>query len=324
MSQLCKDRHCFVPHTACNLGHENWRECPNFGQSDNGKVESDSADGRSEGVLFPWSGNALGSADIAFVAGRSLPFIVGVLGLHNAGKTTLLSSLYLSLLSGHHIPGWRFTSSFTLGGWENIAHPLRWPKPTFPLHTERTASRLPGLLHLGLRAQNESVTDLLLTDAPGEWFNRWAINRDGNESEGARWISMHASGVLLLLDSDALSGRDRGEARTRTKALIQRLSSELRGRPVAVIWSKSDLVLPDKMRASLNQEIERLLPSAENFSATVRLPRGRKGITQLTEITAWLLERSLHRFPEFLDSREAIDISSTLVSGDPFLRFGHR
>ena len=71
---------------------------------------------------MPWSGSVLGLTDLGFVAGRSKPIVLAVMGPHNAGKTTLLGACYLLLGRGHR-PNeeLRFAGSCSLAGWENVA-----------------------------------------------------------------------------------------------------------------------------------------------------------------------------------------------------------
>jgi hypothetical protein len=148
-----------------------------------------------DAFLLPWSSNSLGIVDLQFIAGRSKPLLIGIIGPHNAGKTTLLTVLYLLLSQGWRVKGRRFVGSYTLGGWENLAHSLRWTPnqgPHFPPHTPNDAGRLPGLLHLAFRRDDGVLEDVLLTDAPGEWFERWAIDKGAPNLDGARWISSNS------------------------------------------------------------------------------------------------------------------------------------
>jgi hypothetical protein len=111
--------------------------------------------------------------------------------------------------------------------------------------------------------------DILFADAPGEWFTRWAINRDDEQAAGARWLSTHATAFLLIADCDALSGSSPGGARSALQLLTQRLAAERRGRSVALVWAKSDKKVPVELREALSEYTHRIIPDIEEFSVTV-------------------------------------------------------
>ena len=93
----CSRATCFVPDTGCDLGHIHLSECPTWTGKPGSTAES--LERLDEGLL-PWSGSALGLADLGFVAGRTRPFVVGISGSQNAGKTTLLGAWYLLIGRG--------------------------------------------------------------------------------------------------------------------------------------------------------------------------------------------------------------------------------
>ena len=288
MAGHCKDKNCWAPEVACNMGEEDYTKCPNYiGVHDNqaGKEKGE------KGFLLPWSGNTFGNIDLQFLAGRSRPMVVGVVGPHNAGKTTLLTVFYLLLSQGRPVGSKYFAGSYTLGGWENLAHFLRWRPdhgPDFPPHTSRGDGRMPGLLHLAFRNQDDILEDFLFADAPGEWFEHWAINKNAPDVHGAQWINRYADTFMLFIDSDALSGKKRGEARTQLLGLAQRLSGELLDRPVAIVWAKSDKEVPESIQSTLKESFERLFPIYEEFSVSVML---NNSITEeaFLKLLSWLL-----------------------------------
>ena len=80
------------------------------------------------------------------------------------------------------------------------------------------------ILHCGREANpsKQELLDVLMTDAPGEWFDRWAVDRSSPQAAGARWVAEHADSFALLADSEALIGADRGEVRRSLRRLAQR------------------------------------------------------------------------------------------------------
>jgi hypothetical protein len=66
----CSRETCFVPDTTCDLGFLDRSRCPAW----SAQPSSLPVDGKTlDDVLLPWSGNALGLADISFLAGRAKP-----------------------------------------------------------------------------------------------------------------------------------------------------------------------------------------------------------------------------------------------------------
>ena len=271
MIKPCPEPHCYAPEVACQLGEPNLADCRHWKEGPT--VETARQQGTLDPalMLLPWSANSFGVVDLPFLSARSNPIVVGVVGPHNAGKTTLLAAWYLVLGRGARLVDLSFAGSYTLGGWENIAHSLRWTEekgPTFPMHTP-SAGRVPGLLHLALRDASQQMRDFIFTDASGEWFHRWATDRDAEDAAGARWISEHADLFLVMVDCDSLQSPARGVARHEIELLLERLGSERRNRPVALVWSKADLVIPDTIRAAVREAATRVVPGFCELSVSI-------------------------------------------------------
>ena len=204
----CSRTTCYAQECTCDLGFLDRVRCPAWqGRDDGATVQPE---GATEELLLPWSGSALGLIDLSFVAGPTKPLVVGIVGPQNAGKTTLLAAWYL--LIGRGLTGSnkrRFAGSYSLAGWEAVASAFRWApgqQPSFPPHTTSRGGRPPGLLHLAFRNADGDARGYLFTDAPGEWFPKWAVNRDAVDGEGARWVGEHADMFLLIAHREALSG----------------------------------------------------------------------------------------------------------------------
>lgn len=318
MAGPCPNTYCYVADGGgCHLGHPDPSDCPEFSKTspltESGQTQE--AQALSGQVVFPWSGNALNVQDLPFVASRGQPVVVGLFGPHNAGKTTLLAALYLQLGAGKQAASnHRFAGSYTLSGWEALAHALRWSNerpPSFPAHTPAGIRREPGLLHLALRGPDGGLCDTYFADAPGEWFDRWAHERDAPDAESARWLAARSSVLLLVADCEALAGTGRGNARKIMRLMAERVAEARDGRPVALVWTKADVTPPEEIVNAVRQAARTVLADLPEFSVTVA-PKGRKDPGYMA-LLGWILTaRTIAYRPP---------LGVTTVS-DPFLAYG--
>lgn len=290
----CSQPGCLAPDGVCNEGYE-LNECPNFAAIT--KNSKTAVGERKNGAdsLVNWTGRSLGLDDLAAVTARNQPRVVGVVGPSDAGKTTILGMLYNFLHQGWVIGGWRFAGSLSVEGWQNIFGYMQWNKglpPGFPPHTEANTGRGSGLLHLAFRGGTEDrLKDYLLTDAPGEWFKRWALNADAEDAEGARWIAQYGDAFVFVIDCKALAGEERGQARVSYDRLINRLGDELNGRPLAVVWSKIDYEIDERIREAIWRQLDKVLPGYTEFRVSVKQEAGanRPTIAEFAGLFEWML-----------------------------------
>ena len=293
--QTCPSPQCDYPDVSCELGHVSAADCPHFTPVEQAQTPERTADH----TTFPWTGRPLGLNDLRFVAGRRKPLVLGVIGSANAGKTTLLAMLYLMVQRGIPILEKRqFAGSYTLEGWEYIARWLQL-KPSspiqFPPHTTSKGERAPGLLHLAFATDHTGKRDILVTDAPGEWFDSWTSNADDPSAAGARWISDHAEKFLLIADTEALTGDRGGPSRLTLEFLTTRLADRARGRSVALVWTKTDIQRPDMLIETVENHFLRLFPGAPIFNVHVPLKASENSsdlghVDDIKAVFAWGLE----------------------------------
>lgn len=311
MNSGCTHHSCF-PDTTCALGHTNREECEHWtreSQSSEQELTSLAHTAPEPASDIPWNGYVLGTSDLAILGGRSRPAVIGLIGPPDSGKTSLLAYLYMWLLKQGKIGGWRFAGSWTLGGWESVVQCSRWtsePPPSFPPHTS-SAGRHPGVLHLALRSQaTGQLHDVLLTDAPGEWFSQWSRVPDASTSEGARWVVENADALLLLVDSGALSDREKlPGTRRATRDLMERVGAQTSCR-IAAVWTKNDIAVTDAVVNTIETASGTFIPAAQTMRTTIKAPE------TIEACFAWAIEAATARLSMQIELEPRL-------SHDPFL-----
>jgi hypothetical protein len=261
MAGKCNRPDCYPDETGCNVeGHAVLSDCPYYGKHNVGPSEEPPNTEKTDTDLHvAWTGNTLGLQDLAYLSMTTKKLIViGITGVASAGKTTFLATLYCLLRNGYSIGDYIFGGSITLLGWENIAWYLTWKSNNsiqFPPHTTINSGRVPGLLHLALVNPEGQKVDLVFTDAPGEWFDKWSFNQHDENAKGAVWIHDYADAFLLFADCEMLSGKEMGKARKQTRLVADRLKQELASRPLGLVWSKSDVALAKDIKDQITEYI---------------------------------------------------------------------
>lgn len=275
--KYCQDKDCETywdeenPESNCQCGNPNYKKCEYYIGERTGESEEPSANEVDTETLFlPWHSNAMGSLDAEWINSKRQPFIIGVVGNAEAGKSTLLANLYMLMRNGKNIGDYAFSGSYTLLGWERLAHFLSFhthKRVSFPPHTSSNNARIPGLLHLLLKDKNGQFQDVLFTDAPGEWFTNWSDIADADESKGAKWINENADAFIIVADSKAFN-----ESQSKARPLF-RIVSRMRDthnmRPTALVWAKSDISIDAQIKAVISEKIITQLPNTQTYDVAV-------------------------------------------------------
>lgn len=293
MAGNCSKEDCYPEETGCNHeGCDLLTDCTYY----NKESERSSSQIVPEDdfyIRIPWTGNTLGLQDLNFLSSTSPIILIGITGVASAGKTTFLATLYCLLRQGYKIGDYQFAGSLTLIGWENIAWYLSWDNHNdiqFPPHTSSNAGRIPGLLHISLRNTIGEKKELIFTDAPGEWFGHWIINKSNANAQGAEWVHEHADAFLLFADCEMLSSTQLGKARQQSKQVADRLKHELKDRPLGLIWSKSDIQLDLEIKEQISGHIQNSpLASYKEFETSVRKEGNANLQLNILESIDWIL-----------------------------------
>ena len=286
----------------CLCGESDFRQCGNYIGKNTEPVDNEEAgkelissdiDKTSE-MSIPWSSSALGITDLEYISATRHPYIIGVIGQANSGKTTFLATLYMLLRSGKNIGDYSFAGSYTLLGWEKIAQFLTFnthKKISFPPHTSANMMRVPGLLHLLLKDQNGLYKDVILTDAPGEWFSDWAKNAEDHAAIGAKWVDDNVDSFIIVGDCQAFKSNI-GKERHSLMQIVERMKNTNNGRPVALAWTKSDQDLSLEIKERMFSKVKEQLQDATSYDIAVVNRKSDKEIEDILVLIMELLEKS--------------------------------
>jgi len=293
MTKTCKHlQDCNDELVGCIIGsYDDFNECPYKNHTKEISIDCvDEETVEPERYLFPWTSNVFGETDLKIITTHRTPAIIGLIGSSNAGKTSALTALYLLLRKGLSINGYSFAGSYTLNGWENLASFLTFKKENeieWPPHTSRNAGRVPGLLHLSFINEHLQKEDILFTDAPGEWFSDWAVD-ENTPAQGAKWINDFADAFVLFSDCEAFN-ESIGDARRELKAISGRMAKYNNNRPLALVWSKSDIKVSEELKKVINGRIEKEFPISRIFDISVKPNGNDKQLENILNVIEWLL-----------------------------------
>ncbi|MES2138114.1 MAG: hypothetical protein V4511_00295 [Bacteroidota bacterium] len=323
MAGKCSQSTCYPDETGCNVeGCGNVKDCKHYDKTvSEGKTEVSTP--TDESYRIPWTGNSFGLTDLNFLTASSKTILIGITGVASAGKTTFLASLYCLLRHGRRIGDYSFASSLTLNGWEDIAWYLSWKENGnihFPPHTANNAGRVPGLLHLALKNSLGEKTDLIFTDAPGEWFDHWRNNANSENAKGAKWIHDNSDAFLLFADCEMLVGAKRGQTKLQINSVADRLFENIEARPIGLVWSKSDCEIPTATKEQILEHLGQN-PYTHFNQFTTSVKEGENGIfhQSICESINWIIEKlksNINSHPQIISLiPEDMFLSKRVVNG---------
>ncbi|WP_143206203.1 TRAFAC clade GTPase domain-containing protein [Singulisphaera sp. GP187] len=193
--------------------------------------------------------------------------LVGILGSSNAGKTCLLTSLYLQACHGLLRPEFRFAGSLTLQGFELRARKLRtWTNGSMPDqfadHTVLADPRSPAFVHMALdrpgRPGGQGRVELLLADLPGEWSSQLI-----NQASTAKRFDFlaRADALVIVVEGPRLAFDSTRHAELMNlRHLLRRLADDVgvdAHAPLVLVASKCD---------ELNMIVPPALAEAEGYA----------------------------------------------------------
>ncbi len=211
-------------------------------------------------ILDLYPGEALSRAEASTRQSRRLSRVVGIVAPNDAGKTSLLASVY-DLLQEGPIAGVGFAGSSTLIGFEKVCHDARAASRRNEPHMERTSVGAEAtFFHLDLRPGSGEIVSLFIGDRSGEDY---LAATDELVRADDFFELRRADVVTLLINGEHLASSDhRHDAKAVTPQIVDALveSGALRtGGRLAVVLTKHDFVLTSNHADRVNRDFEGLV-----------------------------------------------------------------
>jgi hypothetical protein len=229
---VCNQTGCLLSSTGeCLEGFDDPHRCPHAKPRiglPNVSTEEAAEDGDEvvAEAMADWlqlpGGYELTISEAGEITARSETQVVMFAGEPDAGKTTLIATIY-ELLSSDVIEGFRFAGSETILAFERACFPSRIASGNVKPDTFRTRHPRPRFYHLSLRSDISSGPHkhLLLGDVSGETFRR--ASDDLAEAKKLH-ILRRVDAFVLILDGDKIRNRkERQDAVERATLILHSL-----------------------------------------------------------------------------------------------------
>jgi len=278
-SVQCSNRDCRIAEGGKCVEGLNPTECPNYGKPLLSTVEPGVSSKEAEPDVVKLSrADQLTTTEAVSLLRRQECRVVALVAPYNAGKTSLIASLYDLFQSGP-VGDFRFAGSQTLHAFELICHDSRAASERGTPHTERTARGQVKFYSLSLDNQKTGRrTTLILADRAGEDY------RDaGDDVRLAReFVEVsRADAIAVLVDGARLADNlSRHETRTNVRLLVQALvdggiiSQQQR---LAVVLTKLDTVRSsvhsDRIEKDLQGELGKIRGMFSDHFASIEVFR---------------------------------------------------
>ena len=266
---VCANLDCRVAETGkCVEGFE-VAACPHFGQTPS-KVTKDEttpaiSKASEESVRLP-SATTLTIADAARLLRAGDARIIAIIGPRDAGKTSLIASLY-DLFQEGPVSGVEFARSRTLHTFEQTCHDARAASRRNVPHTNRTPLGEVRFYHLDLGGgpAGESLA-LAVGDRAGEEY----LNATDDTTLVSGFPEVwRADSLTLLVDGSRLvDNGGRHNLRSESTMIVQSLvdgDAVQPGQRLAVVLTKIDLVQASPRYARAESDFANLLSSLEQL-----------------------------------------------------------
>ena len=265
---ICANPDCRIADTGKCVEGLDTDKCTHSGQAPADVVEDETASetpDTSVGVRLPGA-DTLSAEETARLLRAGNTRIVAIVGSVDAGKTSLIASLY-DLFQKGPISGIEYTQSLSLHAFEHICHEARAASRRKVPHINRTPRGEVRFYHLDLGGGTAGdVLTLAMGDRSGEEYREAA---DDPSIVNCFPEVQRADSLTLLVDSERLL--DTGERHNLRSEIMMMLQALVEGGAVqvgqrlALVLTKMDLTQASPNQARAESDFENLLASLEQL-----------------------------------------------------------
>ena len=260
----CSNSDCKVGQTGKCVEGLVLDKCPHYGKPSQPRAAAEIVAAEAQAMLLP-SGDLLTVGDANEVLRRGGSRVIAMVGPKEAGKTTLIASVFELFLRGAIEP-YRFSSSRTLYAFERSCHPSRAISQNVVPKTERTLLTDVHFYHLATRKNGAAIVDLLFADRNGEDYR--ASVDDPSTASGFAEIA-RADTITFLVDGrQLLDLTTRSSITSEVVATAQALidGGAIVGFPrCAIVLTKVDLVEKSASRERTKRDFGNLIARFESL-----------------------------------------------------------
>ncbi|MFY3137150.1 TRAFAC clade GTPase domain-containing protein [Achromobacter xylosoxidans] len=243
---VCANRECRIAKGGrCIEGHDDLAKCLYYGKEPEGGDQDEGDDDQE--AIAPFDGVFLPDALPLESRGAdrvlaSLPSrMIGVIGVHDSGKTSVIAGLF-DLFQVGPVAHAIFAGSSTLHGLEIICHDARVASERDEPHSERTKRGEVRFYHFDV-LRDGLLQSLLIADRSGEEYEEVA---DLTANATAMFELRRADVITVLVDGRRLaSSRDRADVMGAIPLIIQGMveNGAFSRKPnLAIVLTKDDAV----------------------------------------------------------------------------------
>lgn len=242
----CANRECRIAQGGkCIEGHDDLAKCPYYGREPEDIDDEQDNDGRDVSAAF--DGVHLPSA-LPLERRRAdkvltmLPSrMIGVIGVHDSGKTSVIAGLF-DLFQLGPVSNCIFAGSSTLHGFEIICHDARVVSERDEPHSERTKRGEVRFYHIDVQ-RDGALQSLLIADRSGEEYEEVA---DLAANATDMFELRRADVITVLVDGRRLESlNDRADVMGTLPLIVQGMVENgafLRKPNLAIVLTKNDVV----------------------------------------------------------------------------------
>ncbi|CAD6516323.1 TRAFAC clade GTPase domain-containing protein [Paraburkholderia metrosideri] len=243
---VCANRECRIAQGGrCIEGHDDLAKCPYYGKEPEGGDQAEGDDGQEtigafDGVHLP-DALPLESRRADRVLASLPSRVIGVIGVHDSGKTSVIAGLF-DLFQVGPVAHAIFAGSSTLHGLEIICHDARVASERDEPHSERTKRGEVRFYHFDM-LRDGLLQSVLIADRSGEEYEEVA---DLAANAAAMFELRRADVITVLVDGRRLaSPRDRADVIGTIPLIIQGMveNGAFSRKPnLAIVLTKDDAV----------------------------------------------------------------------------------